>query len=562
MRNPIFASHCILAVIILLSLACSGSVNDDETPAESTGELILKANGESFVSDGFTSKDGWDITFEHVYVTVSNTTAFQTEEQNDSEKPRYHAGHSHGGLSTGSEYHTIEEDLLVDLKNGSSLDGNKVTLRSFYGVKTGHYNRVAWSMSETTTNTSLQTGLTSTDLATAMGNCITLVGQASKDNQTISFHIAFDEELYYQTTETNGTGGIVSDNGSGEAEITFHFDHIFGDGDEAPDAGVNPGALGFQPFADMLADGETSLRTSFPQLANDISPADMDTLYKAYLTLGHSGESHAIFIPDYTANFEESGESYNVGTGNGNLHFNINGEDFVRNGFVSKDGWSISFTHAYTQIENLYAGRSADGEQISVAGNHFIDMKEGQEAATLFTSTTAAAGHYDRVSWSLDPIGSDSVTFHGNTSTDETDILNAYSGNVIVLIGTATKDSNSIDFTLSFDLTLSWSSVGPFGSGEDSSPDLLLAGGNAFIEATFHFDHIFGDGDDGLDEGVNPGAVGFQPFADLVPGENGTLQIDGFGDLQTRFSSEDYYTLLKAYLTLGHSGEEHCFISF
>ena len=43
------------------------------------GTLQINANGEDFVRQGFVSKDGWSITFDHVYITLADITAYQTD---------------------------------------------------------------------------------------------------------------------------------------------------------------------------------------------------------------------------------------------------------------------------------------------------------------------------------------------------------------------------------------------------------------------------------------------------------------------------------------------------
>jgi hypothetical protein len=52
--------------------ACSSigskTVTDPATSSE-TGKLVFTANGEKFVQDGFISRDQWQVSFDHVYVT-------------------------------------------------------------------------------------------------------------------------------------------------------------------------------------------------------------------------------------------------------------------------------------------------------------------------------------------------------------------------------------------------------------------------------------------------------------------------------------------------------------
>ena len=51
----------------------------------------------------------------------------------------------------------------------------------------------------------------------------------------------------------------------------------------------------------------------------------------------------------------------NASTGEGSLVLVANGEDFVRQGFVSKDGWSINFEHLRDYKPRGFGGISAFG---------------------------------------------------------------------------------------------------------------------------------------------------------------------------------------------------------
>ena len=73
------------AIMLLLGPGCLDNDNDDggvtlEANPVPQGTLVFEANGEDFAQDGFTSKDKWEISFDHVYVSISNPTAFQVVE--------------------------------------------------------------------------------------------------------------------------------------------------------------------------------------------------------------------------------------------------------------------------------------------------------------------------------------------------------------------------------------------------------------------------------------------------------------------------------------------------
>ena len=73
-----------VALVTLFLIACTiqpehsqnSQIVTEDQPTQ--GKLILHANGEDFVREGFTSKDGWQISFEHVYVNLADVTAYQT----------------------------------------------------------------------------------------------------------------------------------------------------------------------------------------------------------------------------------------------------------------------------------------------------------------------------------------------------------------------------------------------------------------------------------------------------------------------------------------------------
>lgn len=53
-----------------------------QTPTQAqqeTGTLQIRANGEEFAREGFVSKDGWKISFNHVYTNLADITAYQSE---------------------------------------------------------------------------------------------------------------------------------------------------------------------------------------------------------------------------------------------------------------------------------------------------------------------------------------------------------------------------------------------------------------------------------------------------------------------------------------------------
>ena len=71
-KRVLVLSITVLFVISIMLIGCAGG-------GGAVGKLQLNANGEDFVRQGFISKDGWSINFDHVYITLADVTACQTE---------------------------------------------------------------------------------------------------------------------------------------------------------------------------------------------------------------------------------------------------------------------------------------------------------------------------------------------------------------------------------------------------------------------------------------------------------------------------------------------------
>ncbi|MDY6893138.1 MAG: DUF4382 domain-containing protein [Chloroflexota bacterium] len=233
----------------------------------------------------------------------------------------------------------------------------------------------------------------------------------------------------------------------------------------------------------------------------------------------------------------------------GTLQFYANGEDFVRQGFVSKDGWSISFDHVYVVLDDVAAyqtdppydpheGSDIEAEvMVGLEGLHTVDLAEGDEDALPIRlgDVQAGVGHYNAVSWKMAkaPAG-------------------PAEGYSLVIMGTATKDGESIDFTINVEDEYGYACGEYVG---DERKGIVQDGATADVEMTFHFDHIFGDAGTPLDDSLNVGAVGFEPFS--VIAQDGELN-ENMAGLQEKLSLEAYEALVTMLPTLGHVGEGHC----
>jgi len=236
----------LLSIIGIILSGCSGGGD--------TGTLQFYANGEDFVRQGFVSKDGWSISFDHVYITLSEITAYQTDPPYDP----HEGGSIDGKVTTG-----LDNAYTIDLAEGGD-DAPPILVGELADAPVGQYNAISWKM-------------VMAESGPASGNSLVMIGTAEKDGQIVDFNINIDSECSYDCGEYVGDQrkGILAKDGTADLEMTFHFDHIFGDADTPIDDELNVGALGFEYFIDY-ADGKTA----------DI---DMEEMH-----LGHVGEGHCL----------------------------------------------------------------------------------------------------------------------------------------------------------------------------------------------------------------------------------------------------------------------------
>lgn len=243
----------LLSIVLLISsITVIGGCSSEESGAPATGTLQFYANGEDFVREGFVSKDDWSITFDHVYITLSDITAYQTDPAYDAHSEEAIAGDVEAALSGA---HTI------DLAAGDE-DADPILVGTVHNVATGHYNAISWKMTRAASGH-------------AAGYSLVMIGTAEKEGQVIDFTITFDSVCEYSCGEFVGDErkGIVSEGSTADLEMTFHFDHLFGDIETPADDELNLGALGFEALLGMPEGGDPNM--------------DM-----AEIHLGHVGEGH------------------------------------------------------------------------------------------------------------------------------------------------------------------------------------------------------------------------------------------------------------------------------
>ncbi len=243
------------------------------------GTLALVANGEDFVRQGFTSKDGWQIDFDNVYVNISDAIAYSTESSFEPQK---------GDTKTSIDYQDkvsfLDKAQITDLAEGDS-EAEAIVVKEI-NVKPGFYNALSWKISPAASNSEIA------------GKTMVLTGKAVKDGQTIDFNLGFNQPLEYVCGEFVGDErqGIVTTDNPGTVEATFHFDHIFGDGDTSLEEALNQDALGFQPIAELASNGTINLDDT--DLASQLSAQNYQKLTKAVSGLGHVGEGHCVITDD------------------------------------------------------------------------------------------------------------------------------------------------------------------------------------------------------------------------------------------------------------------------
>jgi hypothetical protein len=234
-----------LLVLVMFMAGCAGG--------GAKGTLEIYANGEDFVRQGFVSKDGWSIQFDHVYITLSDIKAYQTDPPYDPQS----------GTDISSKYTVgLNKTYTVDLAEGGE-DATRILVGKILDVPVGHYNALSWKMVKA-------------ESGPAAGHSLVMIGTAQKEGQSIDFAINVEEECEYQCGEYVGDArkGILQDGGTADLEMTFHFDHIFGDADTLLGDELNLAAIGFEPFAGG-AQGK-------------------DVINMADVHLGHVGEGHCL----------------------------------------------------------------------------------------------------------------------------------------------------------------------------------------------------------------------------------------------------------------------------
>ncbi|MDX2230030.1 MAG: DUF4382 domain-containing protein [Leptolyngbyaceae cyanobacterium bins.349] len=259
-----------------LTIALQSCANNPSPQSQTTtspaaageGTLQIRANGEDFVRKGFTSKDGWQIAFDHVYVTLADVTAYQTEPPYDAQA---------GGDLKATQQASLGQPQTIDLAAGDATA--EPVLVGETQAPAGRYNALSWRMPKATEGA-------------ANGYALKLVGTATKAGKTLPFTIRVDQELGFQCGEFVGDDrkGTLTAGSTADLEATFHFDHLFGDAGSPMTDDLNKQALGFDPLAKLATDGKVDVNTA--ALKQGLSPEDFQKFQGILPSLGHVGEGH------------------------------------------------------------------------------------------------------------------------------------------------------------------------------------------------------------------------------------------------------------------------------
>jgi hypothetical protein len=263
---------CITTILILILsvffIACGENQTQGSPSAEEAGKIIFTANGEDFVRRGFTDKDGWAISFNKLLVNITDPCAYNPATQQTV-------------VLQGSFF----MDLALGDQNALPLEMGTLTQ-----VKPDNYKCLKFKIERA-------------HKGEYKDFSIIMIGTAQKQDQLIEFVIKLDEELYFDCDEGfigDEVKGLLLPGQSTSVEMTFHFDHIFGDMEASPDDHINTGSVGFDFFY-AFAHGNT-INVTQQELKN--SP-EYSTLIQALRTLGHLGEGHCNCIDQSSKDLTE-----------------------------------------------------------------------------------------------------------------------------------------------------------------------------------------------------------------------------------------------------------------
>jgi len=196
----VFAIATLLVTVLLVSgFGCKSDAKpaaEESGAIAETGTLAFVANGEDFVREGMSSKESWNISFDHAYITLADIKAYQTD-------PPYDTGQ--GWDFEYKEMVELAGKFTVDL---ASPDADPAPVRQADNVPAGHYNAISWTMARA-------------DSGPSEGYALLIVGTGEKDGEIINFSLGFEQEVAYLGGDYIGDvrKGILNPGGSAEIEV-------------------------------------------------------------------------------------------------------------------------------------------------------------------------------------------------------------------------------------------------------------------------------------------------------------------------------------------------------
>ena len=164
MRRSQIGVLVLSAIVLGLLLGCG---------ARETGTLQFYANGEDFVRQGFVSKDGWSMSFDHVFLNLADISGYQTDPPYDPHD---------GGEPDASEEVGLGGTFLIDLAEGGANAG-PLEVGQVVDAPAGQYNAVGWRMVKAAEGP-------------AADYSLVMVGTGEKEGQQVDLSLLIKKMIY------------------------------------------------------------------------------------------------------------------------------------------------------------------------------------------------------------------------------------------------------------------------------------------------------------------------------------------------------------------------------
>lgn len=239
--------------------------------------------------------------------------------------------------------------------------------------------------------------------------------------------------------------------------------------------------------------------------------------------------------------------------GSGNMTLQAWGEDYVDVGIPAEDfidGWALTFTNVLVAVSDVKL--DGHGNPSLLTAPRIVDLAAFPAGAKTLETTEVPAGLYSTVQYRVAPVAAD----YDTAGLSDEAVAMVESGSSIVLVGSAIKGIDTIDFNWSFDTDTRY---------EQCQIDTTVEkDGEESVELTFHFDHIFNDDLDSPTPNV-----AFDLIASADADEDGIVTkeelqaVDIQGEERYQVGSRPITNLwdyiVHQSTTIGHiNGEGHC----